>query len=204
LIKGFELQKAVQAFQMVRKASDRIDTVTISYKDYSVHGFCVDGVSVDIRFGEVEDLIEPLLEKYSIEHRYGKTTVQKTLHDIVGVDYSFRDIEVKDRRSFEVVAVEVLKIISQGAVPFFERYKSIGVVAEDLIAMPEEAISTFVSGIIGIKVPFIKKIARSVDFADELKERKIFYSSEVFMYPQYFKDHEKVFGELFREDLSMV
>lgn len=201
-IEGFELKNAIQAFLFVKKKNDRTETITLSYRDYSPHGFYIDGVLVDIYFNEVENIINPLLEAYNIENRYGKTTIQKSLINIEGVEYSKLQTEINDQSTFSIVFQEINKIISFGAIPFFDKYSTLKNVNDDLLNMNEDEISTFLSGIIGIKLPLIKKISNSPDWKKEILIRNIFYTDEVFKYPQYFKDHDKVFNKLFLEDLK--
>lgn len=201
---GFKLKSAVQAYLFIRKQSNRTETITLSYRSYAPHGFYVDGVSVDIYFPELENIINPLLDKFNIQNRYGNTTIQKSLIKIEGVDYSKLETEINNQSTFDMVRDEINKIISLGAMPFFEKYTSLKTVNEDLSEMSEDELSNFISGIIGVKLPLIKKLTYSSDFKTELLERNTFYIGEALKYPQYFKDHEKVFDTLFSEDLKAV
>lgn len=202
-IDGFKLKSAVQAYIFVRNQSDRTEAITLSYRSYAPHGFYIDGVSADIYFNEVEETINPLLDKYNIENRYGNTTIQKSLIGIDGVDYSKLELEINDESTFDTVIQEVKKIISLGALPFFDQYNKLNDVAQSIKSMSEDELSNFISGIVGIKTPLIKKLTQSDNFITELQNRNEFYINEVFRYPQYFKDHEKVFNELFSSDLEI-
>jgi hypothetical protein len=203
-IEGFKIKVAVQAFLFTRKQHNRIETITISYRDYTPHGFYIDGVSVDIYFEEVENLITPLCEKYKIEKRYGNTTVREVMVGIKDVDYSKLQVEINNEESFCNVSQAINRLIIKGALPFFEEFNTLHKVNERICTLNEEELSNFISGIVGIKVPLIKKLVGAGDYIRELKERNQFYSDEVFKYPQYFKDHDKVFNELFSEDLKAV
>ncbi|UII22703.1 hypothetical protein [Fulvivirga ligni] len=203
-IEGFKLKSAVQAYLFVRKEQYRTETITLSYKDYAPHGFYLTSVSADIYFNEVEDKLNILLDKHRIDQRYGNTTIQKSFQTLNGIDYKVLDTEINDEYSYRTVMSVVEKIVLNGVLPFFERYKELKKVNEDVARMSEDETSNFVSGIIGIKIPLIKKLVHSTDYLVELQQRKEFYSDEVFKYPQYFKDHDKVFNDLFSEDLEKI
>lgn len=200
---GFKLEPAVQAYLFVRHSEDRLETITISYHEAPGHGYKIRGVFVDIKFLEVEKILTPLLDKFNIEKRYGNTTIQKSLGDTKNIDYSVFNTEIVDKKSFEVVILVVKQIIDCDALPFFDKYNSLTSVNEELDRMDEEEKSKFLSGIINIKIPLIKKIVKSNDFSHDLSNRKRFYEVEAPKYPRFFKDHEKVFEELFSEDIRM-
>lgn len=203
-IEGFQLKSGVQAYLFIRRQPNRTETVTISYRDYAPHGFYISGVSVDIYFNEVEDNINPLLDKYGIVQRFGNTTIIRLLQHLEGIDYNALGTEISNEETFNIVSKELQKLITKGAFSFFEKYKDIKTVGEEIAVMSEEGISNFLSGIVGIKVPLIKKLTKAADYKQELSNRKRFYSDEVFRYPQYFKDHEKVFNDLFSDDLKTL
>lgn len=204
LIEGFKLKSAIQAYLFIRKKSKLTETITISYKDYAPHGFYIAGVSADINFNEVENRINILLDKYSIDHRYGNTTIQKSFQALNDINYEIFNTEINSDDSFRKVASEAEKIVNAGALPFFEKYKDLKKVSEDISKMSEDEISNFVVGIVGIKIPLIMKLAKSPNYLTNLQQRRKFYSDEVFKYPQYFKDHHKVFNDLFSEDLKII
>jgi hypothetical protein len=200
---GFSYKENFGSARFIKKEKDRMLTIAIGYNQYFPHSAVIKGISVDIYFPEVEDLIHPLLDKFDIQNRYGNTTIQKSLINIEGIDYSKLETEINNQSTFDVVSNEVNKIISFGAIPFFKKYQTLKMVNEDLCKMNEEEISDFLSGIVGIKMPLIKKLTNSSGFKSELFERNIFYSDEALKYPQYFKGHEKVFRELFATDLEI-
>jgi hypothetical protein len=203
-IEGYELKSAIQAYLFIRILNNKTETITISFRDYTPHGFYIDGVSADIYFEEVEHILNPLYDKYKIEKRYGNSTIQKAMVGLRDVDYSKLKIEINGKESFNVVSQNIKKIINKGVLPFFEEFRTLQKVNEEINKLSEEELSNFISGITGIKVPLIKKLTGADDFKKELKERHQFYTIEVFKYPQYFKDHEKVFNELFAENLKAL
>ncbi len=200
--KGFEMESSFGSIRFVKKEQSRVLTIGVGYNEYFPHSAVIKGVSADIYIYDIENIINPILDKYGIEQRYGETTIIRSFRTLEGIDYSKLDVEINDDKTFNEVAEVVEKIISDGALLFFERFKDIKSVSEQLAVMSEEEVSNFIVGIVGIKVPLIKKLAHAPDFQIELENRNRFYSSEVFKYPKYFKDHEKVFNEIFAEDLK--
>ena len=197
---GFEKEKNLSIFKRIE--STHTKRIHISANEYFPHSAQVVGVSIDVTFAEIETILNPLLDKYNIAQRYGNTTIGRSLQNVEGVNYEVLRSEITDEQTFNKVANELANVIFKGALPFFEEFNEIKKVSERLSLMSEEEISNFISGIVGIKVPLIKKLAHAPDFQIELENRNRFYSSEVFKYPKYFKDHEKVFNEIFAEDLK--
>lgn len=202
-IDGFIFKKEIMGYSWTKEYSNRKEKIIIGYRGYP-DSYVIYTPTVDIYFPEVENIINPLLDKFNIQNRYGNTTIQKSLIKIEGVDYSKLETEINNQSTFDMVTDEINKIISLGAMPFFEKYTSLKTVNEDLSEMSEDELSNFISGIIGVKLPLIKKLTYSLDFKTELLERNAFYIGEALKYPQYFKDHEKVFDTLFSEDLKAV
>lgn len=202
-IDGFTFKKEIMGYSWTKEYPNRTERIIIGYRGYP-DSYVIYTPTVDIYFSEVENIINPLLDKFNIQNRYGNTTIQKSLIKITEVDYSKLETEINNQSTFDMVTDEINKIISLGAMPFFEKYTSLKTVNEDLSVMSEEELSNFVSGIIGVKLPLIKKLTYSSDFKTELLERNAFYIGEALKYPQYFKDHEKVFDTLFSEDLKAV
>lgn len=202
-VSGFNFKKEIMGYSWTKLHHDRIERIIIGYGGYP-DSYRIYSPTVDISFEGIENTLNPLYEKYKIENRYGNTMVQRVLIGIKDVDYTKLQVEISNEESFNFVSQEVRKLIIIGALPFFEKFNTLQKVNEEICRLNEEEISSFISGIVGIKVPLIKKLTGANDFLKELKERKRFYSDEVFKYPQYFKDHNKVFNELFADDLKAV
>jgi hypothetical protein len=201
---GFEFRKEVQGFIWKQKVDDdRVNQIILGYKSYP-GCFYLQTPSIAVIFLEIENQVNALYDKYEIKSRYGDQTIHANLGNMKEINYEIFNTEINSRETFNIVASEIEKIVSNGALPFFEKYKDVKTVSEEISKMSEDEISNFVSGIVGIKVPLIKKLGQSSDYLSELQQRKKFYSEEVFKYPQYFKDHDKVFNELFSEDLKML
>ena len=198
---GFALVQAVQAFGFVRTFEDRTETIWISYR---VRNFRFQGMSAEIRFAAVEDLLDPLLDKYGVEMRYGEVTVQTAFPRLAGVDYPRLDADIDSPDAFQRVAPVLTKLISEGALPFFQSNSSLEKINRAIDAMSEDALSVFVSGMVSIKIPLIKKLVGAADFAVQLQKQSEFFQGEALKYPQYFKDYDKVFFELFAKDLESL
>lgn len=200
---GFGIKNEIQGYSWKQQVGNRINQIIIGYKSYP-GSFYLQTPSVSVIFREIENQLNVLYDKHKIELRYGEQTIHTNLGNMKGVNYKVFDIEISSEEAFKIVASEVEKIVITGALPFFEKYQDLKAVTEEISKMSEDEISNFVSGIVGIKVPLIKKLGQSSDYLMELKQRQKFYSDEVFKYPQYFKDHEKVFNDLFSEDLKTI
>jgi hypothetical protein len=200
---GFNVKSEIQGYSWRQEIGGRINQIVIGYKSYP-GSFYLQTPSVSITFLEMENQLNALYDKHRIELRYGEQTIHASLGNMNGVNYKVFDTEINDEETFKVVASEIEKIFVTGALPFFEKYQDLKTVSEEISKMSDDAISNFVSGIVGIKVPLIKKLGQSTDYLMELKQRQKFYSDEVFKYPQYFKDHDKVFNDLFSEDLKGI
>jgi hypothetical protein len=201
--KGFDVKNEIQGYSWRQRIDNRINQIIIGYKSYP-GSFYLRTPSVSVVFLEIENQLNDLYDWYKIESRYGDQTIQANLGSIKEVNYKIFDTEINSEDSFRKVAHEVDKIVIAGALPFFKKYKDLKAVSEEVSKMSEDEISNFVSGIVGIKVPLIKKLAQALDYLTELQQRQKFYSDEVFKYPQYFKDHDKVFNDLFSEDLKTI
>jgi hypothetical protein len=199
-VEGFEWREDVQSFILIRKSEIKTDEIIFGYKT-TASGFVLRKPLVKIYFSEVELSLSKLFEKYQIQNTYGQGTVNALADDLGNVDLVKLEIEIVDEKSFNVVASEILNVVKNVELIFFSTYLALTDVNNSLQKMNEDKISIFLSGIVGIKLPYIKKLVGSLDFKQELAVRAKFYSEEVFKYPQYFKDHDKVFNELFKDDL---
>lgn len=170
-VNGFKIKSAIQAYLYEQKKNDRIETITISYRSYAPHGFYVDGVSASIYFNAVEEIIDPLLEKYQIKGQYGNTTIRKSFVRLTNVDYSKFQLEINNEASFNTVAEEIKQILNFGVMPFFEQYNSLLQVA-DLLAgkKPEEVVPYIQGPILFPKTILILKLTKHSSFMNKLKE----------------------------------
>ncbi|TNV71533.1 hypothetical protein FGO68_gene10986 [Halteria grandinella] len=201
LLDGFKFGHDVTAFYWQKEADGVINRIEVGYRKYP-GSFYLHTPLAMVKFNEMEDIIHEYIQKYGIENSYGEYTIQSRFRDLPEVDYSKFDIEIHDEASFNEVVTEVNKIIEYGAMPFFEKFKTLQDVNKSLNEMDEVEISRFVSGIVGIKIPLIKKLINASDFKDELLKKKEWYiDREEFKNHRHFKDHDLVFNDLFSEDL---
>lgn len=185
-----------------KEMNNRIETIYYSHRDYFPHGVYIEGISVEIVFPEVENILCSLLDKYNIQQRYGNCTIYTALRDIEGIDYSKFDIEIQNDESFQVVAKEVKKIVKYGAMPFFETYDTLEKVA-DLLSdkTPEEVVPYIQGAILLPKTILILKIAKHTKFEEKLIEfREVLkqYAKKKEIYKQMLI----LYDDLFAEDLK--
>ncbi|RPH25462.1 MAG: hypothetical protein EHM93_19970 [Bacteroidales bacterium] len=178
-IAGFKIKDTVQAFLFIRKQHNRIETITISYRDYAPHGFYIDGVSVDIYFEEVENILALTNEKLNIRSRYGKTgTIQRVFTKLPDINYSVFESEINNESAFNQVAVEVEKIIRLGALPFFEQFRTLQNVIEESEKMVLEEMANFIGQPLPQRRMIIKKLCKDPHFEEYAKMVVDFYEKE--------------------------
>ena len=200
-IEGFELESAVQAYLFVRKKADRRETITISYKDYSPHGFYIAGVSADRFLNEIEDILASLLLKHGIKEAY-RSTIGKSFQGIEGINYDAFNIEVNSEPSFNEVIGEVKKIVDEFALPFFDKYNSLGNFA-DLLAdkKPEEIVPYMRGPILLPKTVLILREAQHPEYKNKLNEFFLVLGQYAEIKESY-RPFLSVFKEMFSRDLE--
>ena len=165
-IGGFKLKSAVQAYLFIRRQSDRTETITLSYRSYAPHGFYIDGVSVDIYFNEVENI----LEQHDLGEEY-KSTFGKAFQDLQDVDYQKLSTEINSDESFAIVKSVIEKIIEKGVKPFLSRFTTLEEIAIFLADKKFEEIVPYIQGAILLpKTVLIMKLAKHPDFKKRLVE----------------------------------
>lgn len=198
-IEGFKLKSAVQAYLFVRKQSDRTETITLSYRSYAPHGFYIDGVSVDIYFNELEDV----LERHGLGQEY-KSTFGKSFQKIEGVNYDLLTTEINSDESFAVVKSVVEEIITKGVLPFLAKFTNLQEVAVFLADKKVEEIVPYIKGAILLpKTALILKTTNHSEFQNRLIEFRnvlLEYSST----DDYYQAFLEKYDTLFLEDLKAV
>jgi hypothetical protein len=177
-IEEFEIRNAVQAYLFVRRKSDRTETMTISYKDYSPHGFYIAGLSVDIFFNSVEQVLKRAYERSKVKGLYNHTTIHQSLINIVGVNYQLFETEINNDDTFNLVAPEIKKMIENGVIPFFEKYQTLNAVFEDTEKMPIEQMSNFIGQPLPFRRLIIKKLCNDSTYEKYYKLIIDFYRAE--------------------------
>jgi hypothetical protein len=189
---GFKLKKATQAFLFIRKQKEKTETITISYRNYAPHGFYIDGVSIDIFFTEVENI----LEQFGLEQDY-KSTFGKSLQNIEDINYQALSTEINSDESFSIVKKVIDSILEKGVMPFFQSFPGISEVANFLADKTVEEIVLYIQG--GILLPktaLILKLANHPSFLSRLNEFRgilIEYASKNNKYQILLEKFEKLF-----------
>jgi len=173
----------------------RIERINIGYNEY-LGSYYLKGMGVYIRFNEVEDILNKVLDKYKIQQRYGDETIRSVLNDIEGIDYNKFNMEIHDESSFQVVAEEIKKIVEYGAMPFFEKYKTLEVIHNHAKQLSLDEYSQFFSGYGSFKMMIIKRLLKINDYEDYSKKIVQDWIRTAREYPQHFMDIDKVVVEL--------
>lgn len=193
-VDGFKLKSAVQAYLFVRKQSDRTETITISYRSYAPHGFYIDGISADIYFNEIEDV----LEKYGLDQEY-KSTFGKSFQKVEGINYDLLANEINSDESFAAVKYVIYDIIKKGVIPFLEKFSSLKEVGYFLANKKAEEIVPYIKGAILLpKTALILKTTNHSIFSNKLIEfRSILqeYSSTDNYYQAYLEKYDRLFSD---------
>ena len=189
--------------QFEKKYDNRVETIYYSHRDYPPHGFYIDGISAEIYFYEVEEILKRYLEKYNIQNNYGNSTIHKSFVGIDKVDYTKFKIEIHDEATFNEVAAEVKKIVEYGAMPFFEKYETLTDVANLLATATIEEIVQYIQG--GILLPKTVLILREANHPQYFERLKEFY----IVLKEYAKQERyasllKLYEDLFSEDLKKL
>ncbi|WP_136468744.1 hypothetical protein [Flagellimonas onchidii] len=101
---GFK-QLETGLFQMIEQ--ERILEINISVGEYYPHSAIISGVSIAIKFNEVENLLSELKRTTDFPtqlEQIRQNTIGRSLKGVNGVDYSLLKItDVKDNASFNVI-----------------------------------------------------------------------------------------------------
>jgi hypothetical protein len=195
----FSFDPNLGSWERMRKI--RIERINIGYNEYP-GSYYPKGMGAYIKFNDVEDILNKVLDKYKIQQRYGNETIRSVLFNLEGVDYGKFKTKIHDDESFQVVAEEIKKIVKYGAMPFFERFQTLENVA-DLLAdkTPEEVVPYIQGSILLPKTILILKIAKHkrfeeklIEFREVLKqytEKKEIYKQMLILYDNLFADDLK-------------
>lgn len=199
--KGFTVKHFFGSIQFERIEKDRQLAISIGYNQYP-GSFYPKGMGASIKFHDVEDILNPILEKNQIQRNIENRTIHLNLKNIKEVNYSRFETEIHDEESFQVVAVEIKKIITKGAMPFFEKYNTLSTVA-DLLANkePQEAVPYIQGAILFPKTILILKLANHPSFQTQM----YLYYEALKQYAEkkeVYKQMLLVFENLFSNDLK--
>ena len=192
--KSFSQVKTYCMFQ--KKIDDRMEIIYFPHRDYFPHGVYMEGVSVEITFPKVENVLRSVFYKYNIQQKYNNSTVHTALNNIKDINYLKFETEIHDDASFQVVAEEVKKIVEYGAIPFFEKYQTLEEVHNYAMSLQVDDYPNFFLGDGPFKLMIIKKIIKQNDYEDYANKMVEVWTKNAIEYPQYFKDYDKIVVEL--------
>jgi len=117
-IPGFEFLS--DRWEWRQKEANRVLRIFISYDNYSPGYFKWSGMGGGIIFSEIEDILTPILKKYDINTLYHDNTVKIVYKNISEIDKTVFMQPITDDDSFSSVAIEIKKLVDEGAFPFLQ------------------------------------------------------------------------------------
>lgn len=164
--------------RFIKVEGNIIFTIAIGYGEYFPHSAIISGVSADVYFNEVEDILNSLKKKYYPNKHFGGSTIQKVFVKQEGVDYTKFDTEIKDETTFKLVVTEIEKIIYYGALPFFERYSKLTTVFEEIEKMTIEEMVNIIVQPLPQRRMVIKWLCNDANYREYVDMVIDFYKTE--------------------------
>jgi len=172
--------------------------IAISTSNYFPNKFTFDAVIPGIRFEQVEKILEEVCPRYIKDYPIGAKTISQVFY-LSNSEYAITNKSVSNDEEFYGARSELYKLIESSVLPFFEKYNTIEKLSTVIDLNNLHELENFLLGLVPFKILIIKKLAGDTkDFEKYLADQKIFYTTEVFKYPQYFKDHDLVFKDLLK------
>ncbi|QPH39437.1 hypothetical protein [Pedobacter endophyticus] len=197
--KNFNYKGGFGSVRFVKEEADKILTIAIGYNQYFPHSAVVKGVSVDIYFAEVENILK--------QNGFGEeceSTFGKVFQDLHGVDYEKLETEINSEKTFNVVRNVIEDILEKGVKPFLSRFTTINEIADFLADKRPIEIVPFIQGsILYPKTILIMKLADHPNFRKRLVEFRTILSENVdenVRYPILLNKYD----ELFHDDLKQI
>lgn len=199
----FLTQKSSGGIIFTKNYNDRINNISFSFTGYP-NMYKVSPPVVSIQFIKVESIIKEALYFLNLDDHIVGSTIKKVCLDIPNVNYEVFDIFMKEQSDFDLVRDDIQKALVLGAYPFFDKFDSLEKLSKliDLNNLPDN-IHIFIPQLTPIKLLLIKIISNDKDWEDYFKLQKDWYHSEVYKYPQHFKDHDKLFDYIFYKILNI-
>jgi hypothetical protein len=161
-----------------KRIDDRILNIYVGYNEYYFSSFYIKGISAEIYFPEIENILESFSLKHFPDKDYGNGTIHKSFVKLPNIDYSKFELEIKDQDSFDEVANEIKKIFEKGIVPFFEKYSTLKTVFEETEIMPIEELRNFIVQPLPKRRMVIKKVCNDENYQDYVDRIINYYKSE--------------------------
>lgn len=174
----FTMKSEVQAYQFIRWHEDRTERITISYRDYSPHGYYIDGISVDIYFNIIEKTLLKFKSDVLPNLFIGDCTIRKSMISFPQVDYSKFEKEINSESTFVEVVNQINTINQIGVIPFFEKYNTLQSVFDFTEKMPIEEMADFIVQPLPQRRMVIKKMCGDRNYQEYADMVLNFYKSE--------------------------
>jgi hypothetical protein len=159
--------------------SDRREVISFSHNDYFPHSVYIKGVVVKTYFFAVETRMIEMFASSAVDNVFGDTgTISHVLLDVPGVNYNAFDIEIFDDVTFGQVAIELTKLVYNGAIPFFEKHKTLAAVFDETEKMPITQMSNFIGQPLPFRRLIIKKLCHDVQYEEYYRMILDFYNAE--------------------------
>ncbi len=202
-INGFKFKKEIMAFSWTRELSDRQESIIISYRTFHPNMYRLNIPRPHISYNLIESIIDECVMKLNVQKTWGDTsTIDGSLYNITGIDFNVFETRIDNDIDFQLVSKEIIKLVENGAFPFFEKYDTLEKLADLLANLTPQEVVPYISGaILFPKTILILKLAKHANFKDKLIEfRNILnsYTSKKEIYKQTLM----IYDELFREDLE--
>lgn len=175
---GFERTPDLPVFKRVEPRREL--TIQISTRDYFPHGVYISGVIVDISLFAIENIYQEVLQSNPLPESVlqSKKTLSKVLNNLQEIDYTVLEEEINDKASFKRVGQVVARIIELGALPFFDKFKTVGDVRE----FTRETDIDELANLIGQPLPFrqmiIQRLSGDPAYSEYSKMVIDFYKDE--------------------------
>lgn len=160
------------------KEENRTLNIHIGYNEYYGSSFYVKGISADIYYPEVENVLENFKKIHFPDKHFGHGTIRKSFINLPNIDYSKFEIEIKDENSFNDVAREIKQIIEIGALSFFEKFNNLDTVFEESEKMVREELRNFIVQPLPQRRMVIKKLCNDSNYQDYTTRLIDYYKSE--------------------------
>jgi hypothetical protein len=176
-IDEFSFNKEIMGYSWTRTKANRIERVMIGYGGYP-DSFKIYTPVVNIYFSEVENVFEKFKKEHCLNKFTGNSTIQKSFYKLPNVDSTKLKTEIKDLNTFNEVAIELKKIIEDGALPFFEKFNNVNAVFEESEKMAREELRNFIVQPLPQRRMVIKKLCNDPNYQDYTTRLIDYYKSE--------------------------
>lgn len=176
-IDGFTFKKEIMGYSWTKEYLNRTERIIIGYRGYP-DSYVSYTPTVTIYFPEVENILENFKKVHFPDKHFGNGTIHKSFVKLQNIDYSKFEIEIKDEKSFNEVALEIKKIIEIGALPFFKKFNDLMTVFEITETMEIEEMADFIVQPLPQRRMVIKKLCNDSNYQEYVDWLIEYYKSE--------------------------